>query len=76
VLAAGRVGPDGAGFHIGRPIKGELDTISAGLCEHHRSGFTGGVLPGIKLFLFRNHLLGGYFFFVWHIIPPFAELAI
>jgi hypothetical protein len=76
VLAAGRIGPDGAGFHVLRPIKGELDAVIAGLYNHPRSGFAGGEIPGIQLLIFGNYLLGGYFFFVWHIIPPFVELEI
>jgi hypothetical protein len=75
MLAAGRICPDGAGFHVLRPIKRELDSVIAGLNKHSRSGFTGGEFPGIKQLLFRNYFLGGYFFFVWHIIPPFVELA-
>jgi hypothetical protein len=76
MLAAGRIRSDGAGFHVLCPIKGKLDTVIAGLGKHHRGGLTGGELPRIKQLLFRNYFLGGYFFFVWHIIPPFLELAI
>jgi len=56
VLAAGRIRSDGAGFHVGCPIKGKLDTVFAGLCKHSGGGLTGGEFSGVELFQFKNLL--------------------
>jgi len=71
VLAAGRIGPDGAGLHIGRAVKRGFDTVFTGLDEHLGGSITDGYGIDINLLFF-----GDYFFLFQHIISPFVELAI
>ena len=62
VLAAGRIGADGAGFHVDGPVKGGLDAVTLGFFKHLDRGITGGQVPEVDLFfLFRDD-----FFFFCH----------
>jgi hypothetical protein len=64
VLAAGRIGPDGTGFHVGGPIKGGFDAVSAGFSQHLSRCITDGKVFDIDLFFGRDRFLGGNFLFV------------
>jgi hypothetical protein len=68
VLAAGRIGPDGAGPHIGRPVKSGFDTVSTGLFKHLGGCIAAGYSTNINL------LFSGDNFFFRHLLPPFVEL--
>jgi hypothetical protein len=57
VLAAGRIGPDGAGLHICRAVKSGFDTVLAGLDEHLSGSITNGYVTDIDLFIFGNYFI-------------------
>jgi hypothetical protein len=71
VLAAGRIGPDGTGLHIGRTVKSGFDTVSTGLSKHLGGCITAGYSLNIELLFFP-----GDNFFFRHLLPPFVELLI
>jgi len=42
VLAAGRIGPDGTGLHVDRPIKGRIHPVAPALGDHLLGGLASG----------------------------------
>jgi hypothetical protein len=69
VLAAGGVGPDGAGLHAGGAVESGFDPVPACLFKHLVSGVTDRDCPEVKFFW-----LFGDDFFLYHVVlPPFVE---
>jgi hypothetical protein len=65
VLATGRVLPNGAGFHVRRPVKSSLYSVFRCLAQHLLGGFADGYLRDRQLFFL---LLFYLFYFFCHVV--------
>jgi hypothetical protein len=63
VFAAGRIRPDGAGFHAGGPIKCRFNTVLASFDDHLGGGITGCEVFGFNLFFLGNDFFWELAFF-------------
>ena len=66
VFTAGRIGTDGAGLHVGRPVKVGLDTVATSFLQHLTCGLTCAEVFNFNLFF-------GWYSFLFDHVPSFME---